>query len=233
MINIENLNLTLKGFSLKDINLRVEEGEYFILLGPSGSGKTLLLETIAGLYTPISGGIYEGDEDFLSLPIEKKRVGMVYQNYELFPFLNVRDNIGFGLKMQKEKKGVIDIKIKEVMKLFKIEKLANRYPKKLSGGEKQRVALARALIISPKILLLDEPTSALDEVIKKEIQRELKRIHNTFTSSIIHVTHSIEEALYLGDKIGIIEKGTIRKIYNREEFRNVIEKQGVEKLFSA
>lgn len=231
MINIENLNLSFKNFSLRNINLRVDKGEYYILLGPSGSGKTLLLETIAGLYKPESGGIYYGEENLLYVPVEKRGVGMVYQNYELFPFLNVKDNISFGLKMRKENKESIERKTIEIMKNFKIENLAMRYPEKLSGGEKQRVALARALITSPRILLLDEPTSALDEIIKKEIHKELKRIHKVFNTAIMHVTHSIEEAMYLGDKIGIIEDGSIKKIYSKEEFNKTIDNKGIVRIF--
>lgn len=217
MFFLDNLNLTLNTFRLKNISININEGEYCIILGPSGSGKTVLLETIAGMHNLSSGRIIHNKEDISKLLPEERKIGFVYQNYELFPHLKVRENIGFGLYIKKESRQEIENKILELAKIFDIVEILDRYPKNLSGGEKQRVAIARAVILSPDILLLDEPLNALDIDIKPVLQRKLKDFHKKFKNTIIHVTHDIEEALYLGDKIAVMNKGELNIIKNKKD----------------
>ncbi|MCQ4922446.1 ATP-binding cassette domain-containing protein [Tissierella carlieri] len=220
MLEIKNIQLKLGRFVLNNIDLKINLGEYFVILGPSGSGKTVLLETIAGLYTPDSGKILYNKNDIILLPPEKRDIGFVYQDYELFPHMTVEDNIIFGLKIRGMNKKIISEKLYKLVSMLKIEHLLKRYPNKLSGGEKQRVALARAIIILPKILLLDEPLSALDIMIKPTLQQEIKNIHKEFKSTIIHVTHDIEEAIFLADRIGIMSDGNLLKVLESDEISN-------------
>lgn len=220
MLEIKDIKLKLGRFALNNIDLKINIGEYFVILGPSGAGKTVLLETIAGLYTPDKGYILYNKDDMVLLPPEKRDIGFVYQDYELFPHMTVEDNIIFGLKIRKMDKSIIAEKLYKLVSMLKIEHLLKRYPSKLSGGEKQRVALARAIIISPKILLLDEPLSALDIMIKPTLQQEIKNIHKEFVPTIIHVTHDIDEAIFLADRIGIMNDGNLLKVFEREEIEN-------------
>lgn len=231
MLEIKKLQLTLGKFTLNSLDLKIELGEYFVILGPSGSGKTVLLETIAGLYNPNNGSILYDKEDMVVFPPEKRDIGFVYQNYELFPHMTVEDNIVFGLKIRRKKKEDIAEKLKELVSILKIEHLLERYPRKLSGGEKQRVALARALIISPRILLLDEPLSALDMMIKSELQKEIKNIHSKLRPTIIHVTHDLEEALFLGDRIGIMRDGNLLEILEVKNMKGTLDKSFISKYF--
>lgn len=217
MLEMKNITLKLPGFSLQNIELKIGNGEYFVLLGSSGSGKTVFLETIAGMYRP-NGEINYNNKNLLDEEIEKREVGFVYQDYELFPFLNVWDNIAFGLKNKKLRKSIIKEKVEEYSKIFKVNHLLKRYPENLSGGERQRVALARALVISPKILLLDEPLSALDKMNKDILIKELKNINNMFQITVIHVTHDMEEAIYLADNIGIMKNGILKSVMNKDLF---------------
>jgi molybdate/tungstate transport system ATP-binding protein len=212
MIKIENLSKDWKEFKINDVSLEINENEYFILLGPSGSGKTMLLELIAGMWSPDSGKIYINDENVTYLPPEKRGVGFVYQNYMLFPHKTVFDNIAFGLKIRKFKKELIKKNVDEIMTLFGISHLTDRLPRTLSGGEQQRTALARALIINPKVLLMDEPLSALDRITRGELIKEFKKIHNEFEITIIHVTHNFDEALQLADRVAIIKKGRVSQV---------------------
>lgn len=231
MLEINNVNVNLKGFTLADINIDINNGEYFVILGPSGSGKTVLLETIAGMYPVDNGDIIYENKSLLNIKVEKREIGFVYQRYELFPFLTVRDNIAFGLKLKKINKKTIEEKVRKYLKLFKIEHLEKRYPRNLSGGECQRVALARALIIYPKILLLDEPLSALDKFTKEILIEEIKNINKIFKVTVIHVTHDLDEAIYLGDKIGIMTKGQMKNIMTALEFQNEVKTGTYKKYF--
>lgn len=220
MLEIKDIQLKLGQFTLDYINIKIELGEYFVILGPSGSGKTVLLETIAGLYIPAKGEIYYNDENITLFPPEKRNIGFVYQNYELFPHMTVEENITFGLRIRKINKEIISKKLHNLVSMLKISHLLKRYPDKLSGGEKQRVALARALIISPKILLLDEPMSALDMMTRLTLQQEIKNIHKEFNSTIVHVTHDIEEAMFLADRIGIMDNGRLIQVSKTEDIFN-------------
>lgn len=218
MLNINNLYLQLGEFQLKNIYLDIKDEEYFVLLGPSGSGKTVMLETIAGLYKKTKGQVLFNNADLLKLPPEEREIGFVYQRYELFPHMTVKDNITFGMRIKKINKKIIERELSKLVHLLGIEHLLKRYPVNLSGGEQQRVALARALIISPKILLLDEPLSALDQLNKESLKKELKKIHENFKTTIIHVTHDLDEALFLADKIGIMLNGELLQVKEKDEF---------------
>ncbi|MFN3527579.1 MAG: ATP-binding cassette domain-containing protein [Candidatus Altarchaeaceae archaeon] len=215
-IKIQNLSLNLKNFELKNINLEINKGEYFVILGETGAGKTILLECIAGL-RDYHGKIFINDTDISNIPIEKRKIGLVYQDYALFPNLNVYHNIAFGLKIRKFDKASIDKKVIEISKFLGIENLLERKIENLSGGEKQRVALARTLVVEPEILLLDEPLSALDPNTQDKIKNFLKKIHKEKNLTIIHVTHNFEEAISLADRIGIMYNGEILQIGKPEE----------------
>ncbi len=217
MFQIKNLNINLGQFFLKNINLDLNSGEYFIILGKSGAGKTVLLETIAGRYKIKSGNIIKNNEDISKAPPEKRDIGFVYQNYELFYHLNVKDNIGFSLKFKNLSKKDINFKIDEMIEVLGITHLKNRYPKDLSGGEKQRVAIGRSLINSPNLLLLDEPFSALDYITKENVKGIFNNIYDNFKPTIIHVTHDIRETIYPVDKIGILKDNKIVKIFEKKD----------------
>ena len=217
MIKIENLTKDWKEFKINQVNLNIEENEYFVILGPSGSGKTMLLELIAGMWPSDSGKVYLDNQDITWAPLEKRGVGFVYQNYMLFPHKTVFENIAFGLKIRKVSKEDIKTSVNEMMSLLGISHLADRLPRTLSGGEQQRTALARALIIYPKVLLMDEPLSALDKKTRDDLIHQLKEIHKKFDLTIIHVTHNFDEALQLADRIAIMKEGTISQIGDIDE----------------
>ena len=217
MIKLENLSRDWKEFKINNISLEINESDYFIFLGPSGSGKTMLLELIAGMWSPDSGKIFMDGKDVTMQPPEKRGVGFVYQNYMLFPHKTVFENIAFGLNIRKVDKKEIQLQVEEMMDLFGITKLSNRLPRTLSGGEQQRTALARALIIHPKVLLMDEPLSALDRITREELIQEFKRIHKKFEVTIIQVTHNFDEALQLADRIAIIKEGTVSQVGNTDD----------------
>ncbi len=217
MILLENVSISLGDFSLKSVNLEIPSGEYFSILGPTGAGKTVILELIAGLYRPDKGNILINNEDVDSVPPEKRGVGFVYQDYALFPHLNVYKNISFGLKLRKMPENEMKSIVLELTEMLNITHLLERFPGTLSGGEQQRVSLARALALKPKILLMDEPLSALDPNTKKFLYRELKRIHQAYECTIVHVTHDFNEANILATLVGIILEGQVRQVGIPEE----------------
>lgn len=209
MLRLEHVSKRLGDFQLKDINIELSEGEYFLILGPTGAGKTVVLETIAGMYQPDQGEIWFGSKNLSKLYPEQREVGFVYQDYALFPHLTVAENIIFGLKLRKTPEQESKEKLRDIAAMLGIEHLYKRRPFALSGGEQQRVALARALITSPKILLLDEPLSALDPCTKEMMQGELKKIHSTFNTTVLHITHDFSEALSLADRVAVMQNGEI------------------------
>jgi len=212
MIRIENLSKDWIDFRLKDINLDVNENEYFVILGPTGAGKTLLLETIAGFNMPDNGRIFLRGKEITRLPPEKRKIGLVYQDYQLFPNKTVFENISYGLKIKKMKGKEIKKSVEEIANKLKISHLLKRNPTKLSGGESQRVSLVRALVLEPDLLLLDEPLSALDLPMRNELITELKRLHKEFNTTFIHVTHNQQEALILGNRIGVMNHGALLQV---------------------
>jgi len=224
VINVKNLCVDLGDFVLKDINLTVNKGEYFIILGPTGAGKTVLLESIAGLYPIKSGGIWLKGKEVTRTAPEKRGISIVYQDHALFPHLSVKDNIIFGLRLHKWASHDIATTLSEIAGLLGISHLLPRKPNTLSGGEQQKVALARALSIQPQVLLLDEPLSALDPESREGVQQELRQIHNELKVTTIHVTHDFEEAIALGERIAVLGEGYVKQIGTPEE----IFRQGVD-----
>jgi ABC-type Fe3+/spermidine/putrescine transport system ATPase subunit len=231
MIRLEGLDVVAGGFSLRIDELSVEKGEFLVFLGPTGSGKTVLLETLAGLRRPVGGRIWFGDRDVTAEPPERRRVGFVYQDYALFPHLSVGKNIAFGLSKRvaggragraragksESSDGADQDRGAALAALLGIEQLMDRYPDTLSGGEQQRVALARALAIEPEVLLLDEPLSALDRKTRRELRIELRRLHRELGATVLHVTHDLDEALVLGDRIAVLIDGDLRQTGTPED----------------
>ncbi len=209
---------TLK--ALDDVTMEFADGGFFGLLGPSGSGKTTLLRAIAGFVLADRGDIRIGDTSVAKIPVEKRDIGMMFQNYALFPNMSVADNVGFGLRVRKETAANERRKVGEVLELVQLDGFGDRRPHQLSGGQRQRVALARAIVTKPRVLLLDEPLSALDKALRVDMQIELKRIQREIGITTIFVTHDQEEALTLSDRIGIlrdgrmVQSGTPREVYN-------------------
>jgi len=212
MLTLEHINKAWDEFQLQDINLEVNESEFFIVLGPSGAGKTLLLELIAGIHYPENGKILFKGKDITHLPPEKRKIGFVFQDYALFPHKRVWQNIEFGLYSRKIPRSEKLKLVSEMMDLIGIADLAKRYPHTLSGGEQQRVALARALIVNPEIFLLDEPLSALDYNMRLKLREEVLKIHKELQITTIYVTHDRMEAFTLADRIAIMNKGQIIQI---------------------
>jgi spermidine/putrescine transport system ATP-binding protein len=205
---------------LDNISVNVNKGEFFFLLGPSGCGKTTLLRTIAGLVSHETGNITLNGKLIQKLPAHKRDVNTVFQNYALFPHMNVRDNVGFGLKMKKKSTSEIGETVDEMLHLVGLDAFHNRFPAQLSGGQMQRVALARALANKPSLLLLDEPLGALDVKLRKQMQNELRRIQQEVGITFICVTHDQEEALSVGDRIGVMSNGKLEQVGKAEELYN-------------
>ncbi|MEM7747248.1 MAG: ABC transporter ATP-binding protein [Pseudomonadota bacterium] len=203
--------------ALDDVSLNIAAGEFMTLLGPSGSGKTTMLMTIAGFVEPTTGSVRLDDREITGLPPEKRNFGLVFQGYALFPHMTVAQNVGYPLRIRGTAKSVIEQKTQDVLQLIQLEHLAGRYPKQLSGGQQQRVALARALVFEPELLLLDEPLSALDRALRKDLQRELKDIHDRVGTTFIYVTHDQEEALSMSDRIAILRDGRIEQLGTPED----------------
>ncbi len=239
MIRIKGLSKDWKGFSLKDINLEVKKGEYFVILGPTGAGKTLLLETIAGFYFPDRGAVWIDGDDVTNLPPERRRIGFIYQDYSLFPHFNVEQNIEFGLRLRKSASSDTNRnRLEEIMDWLKISHLAHRYPATLSGGEQQKVAIARAVAIEPSVLLLDEPLAALDLRTRDYLREELKRVKEELGITMLHVTHDQTEAMVLADRIAVMMKGRIMQvgtpyeIFNKPLNEEIADFVGVENILS-
>jgi ABC-type Fe3+/spermidine/putrescine transport system ATPase subunit len=208
MLRLININRRLGDFALSDINLEVTNGQYYVLLGRSGSGKTQLLELIAGLEHPDSGSIFLDEVDITRQRIQNRKVGIVFQDYAVFPHMTVFGNIAYPLKARKEDKKSINEKVENAAAAMNIKHILDRNTGKLSGGELQRVALARTLITSPRLLLLDEPLSSLDTSLKDDLKRLLRNL-NKAGQTIIHVTHDYSDAISLAKRVGVIHNGRI------------------------
>jgi putative spermidine/putrescine transport system ATP-binding protein len=227
-------NTVVKGF-----DLAVKKGEFVSFLGPSGCGKTTVLRMIAGFETPTSGKIHIDGQDVTGLAPNKRRIGMVFQAYALFPNLNVFGNIAFGLKIAGMSKADTTARVEEMLKLIGLDHLALRYPYEMSGGQQQRVALARALAPKPQVLLLDEPLSALDAKIRVSLREEIREIQRQLGITTVFVTHDQEEAMSISDRIVVMnggradQIGTPAEIYNRPKTRFVAEFVGTLNLLKA
>ena len=217
MITVKNLSLHIGGFSLRNIEFKINKGEFFVILGPTGAGKTLLLEAIAGLVPVTNGRIIFEDKDITFLPPEKRNIALVYQDYALFPHFSVKDNILYGTRFHHNPQKNYHRQFSWIINSLRLTSILHRFPDKLSGGEKQRVSLARALIVDPKVLLLDEPLNALDVEFKTEVRKELRLLHRSLKKTFLMVTHNFEDVLYLADRVGIINKGEIVQIGTPDE----------------
>jgi len=218
MIEVEALTKRFGEFTAVDgVSFKVHAGELLTLLGPSGCGKTTLLRLLSGFEQPTNGAICINGIDVTALPPNRRDVNQVFQSYALFPHLTVRENVAFGLKMQRQPRAEIDRKVREVLALVALENLTGRYPHELSGGQRQRVALARAIVPSPRILLLDEPLSALDAKLRRSMQLEIKRLQKQLGLTTILVTHDQDEALALSDRIAVMNGGRIEQLDTPEQ----------------
>ncbi|MDB2700083.1 ABC transporter ATP-binding protein [Alphaproteobacteria bacterium] len=237
-IEVKNLVKTYGNvYALKNVDLNIADGEYFVLLGPSGGGKTTLLRSIGGFIRPDSGSVNIKGQNVDDLPPDRRPTSMVFQGFALFPHMNVSQNIGYGLKLKSIDKNIIENKVNKMMDLVGLKGLSNRMPHELSGGQQQRVQLARALILENDVLLLDEPLSALDAQLRKDMCIELKRLQKTVGISFVHVTHNQEEAMSVADRIAIIadgemvEQGTPKEIYSNPKNKFTAEFIGENNIF--
>ena len=217
MIKIEGLRILFDTFEIIDLNIQIEEGEFHFLLGPTGSGKTLILESIMGLRKPRTGRIWIADREVQSLPPERRGISYVPQDLALFPHLNVKENILFGIKARDLELKTYEEHVYTLVEVMRIDHLLERYPAHLSGGEKKRVALLRALAPKPKLLLLDEPLSGLDLSIKIDIQLLLKNLHSAFHTTTLCVTHDFEEAHSLAHGMTIFIDGKVEQVGKRDD----------------
>lgn len=206
---------------IKSVNLEIQDGEFFTLLGPSGCGKTTLLRMIAGFNSIEGGEFYFNDTLINNMDPSKRNIGMVFQNYAVFPNMTVRGNIEFGLKERKVAKAEMDERVEKILDIMKIREYADRKPQNLSGGQQQRVALARAIVIEPDVLLMDEPLSNLDAKLRVDLREEIRRIQKEIGITTVYVTHDQEEAMAVSDRIAVMKDGVIeqcdkpRKIYHK------------------
>jgi len=195
-----------------DVSLDIKRGEFLALLGPSGSGKSTLLNCLAGLITPSAGTLWLDDMRLDKRPVEQRGFGMIFQNYALFPHMSVRQNIGYGLKMRKLPRNECEHRIENALRMVRLEAHADKMPHQLSGGQQQRVGIARAIVIQPSLVLMDEPLSNLDEQLRLEMRHEIRKIHDHLGCTTIYVTHDLDEAISLADRIAILRNGHIQQI---------------------
>ena len=229
-ISIRNVTKTYGTFTaLDNVSLEIASGEFITLLGPSGSGKTTLLMVLAGFIRPNSGEIGFGDRDVSLMPPHRRDVGMVFQNYALFPHMTVAGNVGYPLRLRRVGKAEIAERVHKVLELVQLGEYGARNVDQLSGGQRQRVALARAIVFEPRILLMDEPLSALDKKLREQMQIEIRHLHQRLGMTTVYVTHDQREALTMSDRVAVIDKGRFRQIgkprdvYERPESRFIAE----------
>ena len=216
-ISVQGIRVRRGDFVLDDVSLDIRANEMFAILGQTGSGKTVFLESIAGAYELDAGSILIDGVDASTIPVQKRKMGIMYQNYELFPHLTILENVAYGLRRHGMKKTPAHEQALELIERFGIGSNANRNPGVISGGESQRAALARALVLRPKILLLDEPFSALDPATKERMYETVREVHRDFDCTIVFVTHDFNEARTLADRIGIILGGRLREVVAADE----------------
>ncbi|MBP0496198.1 sulfate/molybdate ABC transporter ATP-binding protein [Pararoseomonas indoligenes] len=200
--------------ALKGVSLSVREGEFLALLGPSGSGKTTLLRVLAGLEGSDSGTVHIAGRDMTGVPARERNIGVVFQHYALFRHMTVFDNVAFGLRVRRQRPSSAEIaaRVRRLLELVQVPELERRYPDQISGGQRQRVALARALAIEPRLLLLDEPFGALDALVRKDVRRWVRGLHDSLGITTILVTHDQEEAMEMADRIAVMESGRIMQL---------------------
>jgi len=217
MLELQSISKRLGSFAISDLNLRLKQGEYFVLLGPSGVGKTILVELIAGIIRPDTGRVLWEGKDITSMPPEARGFALVYQDYALFPHMTVVENITYGLQARGVGHKGAAARARTLAEKLNIAALLNRHTGTLSGGEQQRVALARALAPQPRMLLLDEPLAAVDIGLRARLRHELRRIHQDTGTTFLHVTHDPDDALYLAERVGVMLGGRIHQIATPEE----------------
>ena len=197
---------------VKDLNLDINEGEFITMLGPSGSGKTTCLMMLAGFETPTNGEIYLDSKPISRIPPHKRGIGMVFQNYALFPHLTVYENLAFPLKVRKLSKDDIDKKVDKALSMVSLSGFEKRMPNQLSGGQQQRVAVARSLVFDPQLVLMDEPLGALDKNLRESMQYEIKHIHESIGVTVVYVTHDQGEALTMSSRIAVFNDGKVQQL---------------------
>ena len=197
---------------VKDLNLDINEGEFITMLGPSGSGKTTCLMMLAGFETPTNGEIYLDSKPISRIPPHKRGIGMVFQNYALFPHLTVYENLAFPLKVRKLSKDDIDKKVDKALSMVSLSGFEKRMPNQLSGGQQQRVAVARSLVFDPQLVLMDEPLGALDKNLRESMQYEIKHIHESIGVTVVYVTHDQSEALTMSSRIAVFNDGKVQQL---------------------
>ena len=214
LVSFRGVQKSYDGESLivKDLNLDIRKGEFLTLLGPSGSGKTTSLMMLAGFETPTAGEILLGGRSINNVPPHKRDIGMVFQNYALFPHMTVAENLAFPLSVRNLSKTDISERVKRVLGMVQLDAFAQRYPGQLSGGQQQRVALARALVFEPQLVLMDEPLGALDKQLREHMQMEIKHIHQRLGVTVVYVTHDQSEALTMSDRVAVFHQGEIQQI---------------------
>jgi spermidine/putrescine transport system ATP-binding protein len=205
---------------VNNLDLEIQDGEFLTILGPSGCGKTTTLRMIAGFETPDNGEVLLNKQDITQLPPYKRNVNTVFQNYALFPHLNVAENIAFGLHQKKLSKAEMNKRVDEMLELVQMQAFKTRKPFEMSGGQQQRVAIARAIAPDPEILLLDEPLGALDLKLRKQMQFELKQLHKDLNKTFVYVTHDQEEALTMSDRIAVMNNGLIEQLSDSQTLYN-------------
>ena len=214
LVRFSGIQKTYDGEHLvvKNLDLDIKKGEFITLLGPSGSGKTTTLMMLAGFEVPTQGEIYLADRPIKNMPPHKRDIGMVFQNYALFPHLTIEENVAFPLSVRKTSKAETQERVKAALRMIKMETLAQRRPGQLSGGQQQRVALARALVFNPQLVLMDEPLGALDKRLREQMQLEIKQLHETMGITVVYVTHDQSEALTMSDRIAVFNDGIVQQI---------------------
>ena len=205
---------------INGVDLEIKDKEFVVLVGASGCGKSTILRMIAGLEEITGGEIYIGDKKVNDIPPKDRDIAFVFQSYALYPHMTVRENIAFGLKMRKVDKKIIEQKVQEAAEILDLTEYLDRKPKQLSGGQRQRVALGRAIVRNPKVFLMDEPLSNLDAKLRVQMRSEIKKLHEKLQTTFIYVTHDQTEALTMGDRIVVLDKGVIQQVDTPEEIYN-------------
>lgn len=214
LVRFEHIDKSFDGETLviKDLNLDIAQGEFLTLLGPSGSGKTTTLMMLSGFETPTQGEIYFNAQSMGNIPPHKRNIGMVFQDYALFPHMTVKENLAFPLKVRKMSKHDINKKVTRVLEMVELRGFEGRMPAQLSGGQQQRIALARALVFEPQLVLMDEPLGALDKNLREQMQYEIKRIHENLDVTVVYVTHDQSEAMTMSNRIAVFDDGVIQQL---------------------